>query len=62
VTDYGLDDRQARVQVPVWSRTAISPCRPDQLCGPPNLLSNGYRVLFPQGKAAKAWSWPLTSN
>jgi hypothetical protein len=30
--------------------------------GPPNLLSNGYRGLFPGGKAAEAWSWPLTSN
>jgi hypothetical protein len=28
----------------------------------PNLLSNGYWGLFPGGKAAEAWSWPLTSN
>ena len=30
---------------------------PDQLWGPTNLLSNGYRV-FPGGKAAGAWRWP----
>jgi hypothetical protein len=29
--------------------------------GPLSLLSNGYRGLFPRGKAAGAWRWPLTS-
>jgi len=29
--------------------------------GPCNLLSSGYRELFPRGKAAGAWRWPLTS-
>jgi len=29
---------------------------------PPSLLSNGYRKLFPWGKTAGAWSWPLTSS
>jgi hypothetical protein len=33
--------------------------RPDQPCGPPTLLYNGYRV-FPGGKAAEAWCWPPT--
>jgi hypothetical protein len=28
--------------------------RPDRLWGPPNLLYNGYRELFPGGKAAGA--------
>jgi hypothetical protein len=26
-----------------------------------SLLSNGYRRIFPWGKAARAWSWLLTS-
>jgi hypothetical protein len=28
--------------------------RPDRLWGPPNLIYNGYRELFPGGKAAGA--------
>jgi hypothetical protein len=44
------------------SRFLFSPCRPDRLWGPPSLLYNGYRGLFPRGKAAGAWSWPLTSS
>jgi len=32
-----------------------------RLWGPPSLLSNGYRGSFIGGKAAGAWSWPLTS-
>jgi hypothetical protein len=39
-TGYGLDDRGAGFRVPVGSRIFFSPRRPDQLCGPPNLLSN----------------------
>jgi len=31
----------------------------DRLWGLLNLLSNGYRGLFPPGKAAGVWSWPL---
>jgi hypothetical protein len=37
-------------------------CCPDRLWVPPNRLYNVYRELFPGGKAAGAWSWPLTSN
>jgi hypothetical protein len=58
-TGYGLDAWEVGVRVPVGSRIFTSPCRPDRLCGPPNLL---YRELFPGGKAAGAWTWPLTSN
>jgi hypothetical protein len=53
-TGYGLDDRGVGVRDPVESRIFSSPSRPDRLWGPPNLLSNGYCVLFPRGKAAGA--------
>jgi hypothetical protein len=53
-TGYGLDDRGVVVRVPVGSRIFSSPQRPDWLWGPLNLLSNGYRCLFPRDKAAWA--------
>jgi hypothetical protein len=61
-TGYGLDDWEIGVRVPVGSRIITSPCLPDRLWGPPNLLYNRYWGLFPGGKAAGAWSWPLTSG
>jgi hypothetical protein len=48
-TGYGLDDRGVGVRVQVASRISSSPRRPDLLLGPPNLLPNGYRGLFPRG-------------
>jgi hypothetical protein len=42
-TGYRLDDRGVRVRVPVRLKMFSSPYRSDQLWGPSNLLSNGYR-------------------
>jgi hypothetical protein len=48
VTDYGLEDRGVWIRVPLGSRIFSSPRHPDRLWGPPSLLCNGYRVLFPR--------------
>jgi hypothetical protein len=42
-TSYGMDDPGVGVRVPVGARIFPSPRRPHRLCGPPNLVSNGYR-------------------
>jgi hypothetical protein len=48
-TGFRLDDGGFGVRVLVESRIFSSPGRPDRFCGPPNLLSNGYRSLFLRG-------------
>jgi hypothetical protein len=48
-TCYGLDDRGVGVQVPVGVRIFTSPNLPDRFWGPHNLLSKGYRELYPRG-------------
>jgi hypothetical protein len=44
---YGLDDRGS-IPGGCWEFFSKPP-RPERLGGPPSLLSNGYRVLFPWG-------------
>jgi hypothetical protein len=41
-----MDVRGVGVRVPVGPIIVIALCRPDRLCGPPNLLSIGYRQIF----------------
>jgi hypothetical protein len=50
-TGYGLDDQEVGVRVSMGARIFTSPCHPDRLWGPPNLLSNGYVCMY------KGWAF-----
>jgi hypothetical protein len=59
---YGLDDRGSRVRFPAGAGNFFLHHRVQNRSGahPPS-YPVGTRGSFPGGKAAEAWSWPLTS-
>jgi hypothetical protein len=59
---YGLDDRGSRVRFPARTGNFSLHHRVQNSSGahPASYLMD-TRVSFPGGKAAEAWSWPLTS-
>jgi hypothetical protein len=59
-TGYGLRDQGVGVRVTVGARIFTSSRRLDRHLGPPNLLSIGYRGLFPRGLSG--WGVKLTTH
>jgi hypothetical protein len=60
-TTYELEDRGIGVRVPVGSSIFSSPLVRPTL-GPTHSRSQWDPGIISRGKAAGAWSWPLTSN
>jgi hypothetical protein len=62
VLGYGLDDRVSRVPFPAWAGNFSLHHRVQNGSeAHPASYPTGTRGSFPGGKAAGAWSWPLTS-
>jgi hypothetical protein len=60
--DYGLDDRGSRVRFPAGAGNHSLHHRVQNSSGAhPASYPMGTRGSFPGGKAAGAWSWPLSS-
>jgi hypothetical protein len=61
VTRQHAGQQMSHNLIPIRGKTSSpSPRHPDWFWGPPSLLINGYQGLFTRGKAATAWSWPLS--
>jgi hypothetical protein len=62
VLAYGLDGRGSRVRFPAGAENCSLHHRVQNGSGAhPASYPMGTRGSFPGGKAARAWSWPLTS-
>jgi hypothetical protein len=57
-----LHTGQSGVQIPMCKEFLSFPKSRDWLWGPANLLFSGCRAVFPGGKAAAAWSWPVPKS